>query len=153
MNDTDHQQQLGAQPVNPPQGQENHIPLAATAAVRRMLLQDPPLHSLLAMLAQPPGESRDPTFGIHRQLEETTDQNIVVRWFPKDPLPLAMTEAQSFRHFGPHHPPAPPRRSHCRQATLGWGIAKAVDSPAVALILVALIAAVTLCSNPQLVTR
>ena len=149
MTDPDHRQRLGAQTVTPPPDQDHHTPLAATTAVRRMLQQDPGLHSLLANLARQPREPPDPTLAIHRQLEETPDQNVVVRWFPGDTLPLAMTEAESLRHYGPHQPQGT-QTPNKRQASLGWGLAKAVDSLALALVLVALIAALTIDCNPDL---
>ena len=111
-----HAQRLGAQ--LPPPGKEHNTSVLMTAAVRRMLLDDPVLQDTIETMAEKDTHGEEPEFSIHHRLEETPSQNVVTRWFPDEIHPIAMTEEESFYHYGSHQQQQPQQDT---KASTGWG--------------------------------
>ena len=119
-----------------------------TAAVRRMLLDDPVLQDTIETMAEKDTHGEEPEFSIHHRLEETPSQNIVTRWFPDEIHPIAMTEEESFYHYGSHQQQQPKQDT---KASTGWGLAMASHNLGWALFWITLIIALTLDCHPEFV--
>ena len=150
MHEPDHAQILGATPLLRT-GQETHTPVAATAAVRRLIETDRTVRDAIDRIAQTV-QHHDTAFRIHHRLDSTPQQNIVIRLFPNELIPIAMTKEESFRHYGPHQPHNRDEKEH-RKATVstGWGLAKFGDSFSWAIFLIVLTIAITLHCHPEFV--
>ena len=152
MAEQTHAQILGATPLQRT-GLGTHEQVAATAAVRRMMTTDGTLRETIDLLTQSIQYDEN-DFRIHHRLDSTPPKNIVIRWFHGEPIPIAMTEEESFRHYGPHRPNNQDederQKEHERTAaSTGWGLAKFGDSLSWALFLIALTLAITLHCHPE----
>ena len=149
-----HTQILGATPLQRT-GLGAHEPVAATAAVRRMIATDGTLREAIDLIAR--GVQYDENdFRIHHRLDSTPQENIVIRSFPGEPIPIVMTEEESFRHYGPHQPNNHDEKERRKErqraaASTGWGIAKFGDNLSWAIFLIVLTIAITLHCHPEFV--
>ena len=143
-----HAQRLGAQL---PPGREHNNPVLMTAAVRRILLDEPALQDIIEAMDEKDTHGDEPDFSIHHRLEETPSQNIVTRWFPGEIHPIAMTEKESFHHYGPHQQQQPQQPQQDTKASTGWGLARASYNLGWALFWIVLIIAFTLDCHPEFI--
>ena len=130
-----HAQILGATPLQRT-GIGKHEQVAATAAVRRMIATDGTLREAIDLITRSVQYDEN-YFRIHHRLDSTPQENIVIRSFPGEPIPIVMTEEESFRHYGPHQPSNHDEKEHQKEpqkerqraaASTGWGLAKFGDS-------------------------
>ena len=140
MNETYHAQNLGATQIQAGDGRT----VLATQAVQEMAESSNEGAEALSGLLQDHAVLGAPKFLIRRQGNGSPEENIVARSFHSEIWPVAMTEAESLRHYGPHRA----GRKRKSKRTIGWGIGQMAR----AMVWIVLIAALAVACHPEFVT-